>query len=64
MRKIGINLRAKSGLTDEEYIKTIKELGFDTVFSMVWGMEESLQTAELLRNQGLLTIRSTLHIKR
>ncbi|MBE6609900.1 MAG: sugar phosphate isomerase/epimerase [Ruminococcaceae bacterium] len=59
MRKIGINLRAKSGLTDEEYIKTIKELGFDTVFSMVWGMEESLKTAELLAKAGLTY--DTLH---
>lgn len=32
MRKIGINMHAMPGLTDEEYIKKIVDLGFSTTF--------------------------------
>jgi sugar phosphate isomerase/epimerase len=34
MRKIGINLEAIRGLTDEVYVKTIADLGFTATFSM------------------------------
>jgi len=35
MRKIGINLHAIAGLTDEEYIREAASLGFNTIFSGV-----------------------------
>ena len=53
MRKIGINLLAKRGIGVEEYIQTIKELGFETVFSGVWAREEMGKTAELLSRAGI-----------
>ena len=59
MKKIGIKLRAKKGLSDEDYIKIIKELGFETVFSTVWETEEALKTADILAKNGLTY--DTLH---
>ncbi|MBQ8814705.1 MAG: sugar phosphate isomerase/epimerase [Lachnospiraceae bacterium] len=53
MRKIGIHLHAKSGLKLEEYIRTIKELGFETVFSGVQAREEMWKNAELLNKAGI-----------
>lgn len=33
MRKIGINLQPMNGITTEDYIKLISELGFEVAFS-------------------------------
>lgn len=53
VRKIGIHLQAKSGLSLGEYIRTIKDLGFETVFSGVRTREEMWKTADLLSKAGL-----------
>ena len=48
MRKIGINMHAMHGLTDEEYIRTISELGFNTTFSSAFEPKRQEQVANLL----------------
>ena len=47
MRKIGINLEAIRGLTDEVYIKTIADLGFTATFSMAKDYEKMEQLGTL-----------------
>ena len=54
MRKIGINMHSMTGLSDEEYIKKIKNLGFDCVFSSCYKDEAShVALAELLSKYGI-----------
>ncbi len=53
MRKIGINLHAKRGLALEAYLKKVKELGFDCVFSGVPAPENRRKTADAVREAGL-----------
>jgi len=54
MRKIGINMHSMTGLSDEEYIKKIKDLGFDCVFSSCYKDEAShVALAELLSKYGI-----------
>lgn len=47
MRQIGINLGAIDGISREEYIKKVKELGFDTVFT---GTAKTLEAQESVAN--------------
>ena len=53
MRKIGINLHAVVGLTDEEYIREMAAVGFSTMFSGV--LEDNRQAAvgELCARYGV-----------
>lgn len=53
MRKIGINLQAKRGMDMAGYIRTIREMGFETVFSGVSDMDNMQKTAELVSAAGL-----------
>ena len=48
MRKIGINLYAISGLTEEEYIREAASLGFNTAFSGVRAPELQAKIGDLL----------------
>ena len=53
MRKIGINTRSTSGITDERYIELIAELGFDSAFSDVhFGRKDLHNISELLAKKG------------
>ena len=63
MRKIGINMHAARGYTDEAYVKTIKELGFEAVFTGVPSMEKAQQYAELFAANGISwdTMHSPFH---
>ena len=47
MRQIGINMHAMRGLTADEYVKKVKALGFDTVFT---GVAKTLEDQERLAN--------------
>ncbi len=47
MREIGINLHAKKGLTDKEYLREIASLGFKAVFSGAYGRERQEALADL-----------------
>lgn len=53
MRKIGINLYARSDIAMEEYVRVVKELGFDSVFCVVRTPEIMYETTELLAKVGL-----------
>ena len=54
MRKIGINMHSMGGLTNEEYIKKIKALGFDSTFSSCYKEEKThAELAELLAKYGI-----------
>lgn len=53
MRKIGINLYARKGLTLAEYIDYIKNLGFDSVFAMQRPTPVLVEAAELLAKAGM-----------
>ena len=53
MRKIGINLHAIKGLTDEEYLREIAALGFGTIFSGVLDPSQQASVAELCARYGL-----------
>lgn len=53
MRKIGINLNAIGGLTDEEYFREIAEQGFDCIFSGVRGPEQMEVWGNLCAKYGL-----------
>ncbi len=59
MRKIGINLHAVEGLTDEQYIKTIAELGFSATFSGVCDKQRQYDIANLCAKYGVTY--ETLH---
>lgn len=53
MRKIGINLHAIKGLTDEDYLREIAALGFNTMFSGVLAPERQAAVAELCARYGI-----------
>ncbi len=53
MRKIGINLHAVKGLTDEEYLREIAALGFHAIFSGVLAPERQAAAAELCARYGI-----------
>jgi len=53
MRKIGINLAAKAGLSTEEYAAKIAELGFEAVFAMVPSPERTEEIGNVLAKNGL-----------
>ena len=53
MRKIGINMHAKHGLSSEDFVRVAKDLGFSTVFSMPKEPKIMLKNAELLAAVGM-----------
>lgn len=53
MRRIGIQMHAKGGLTDEAYVKQIKALGFDATFTNVPTAERIGPLAELFAREGI-----------
>lgn len=53
MRKIGINLAAKKGLTVSEYAAEIAGLGFEAVFSGVPTPEKAAEIGNILAQNGL-----------
>lgn len=53
MRRIGINMHAKRGLTSEDFIKCARDLGFSTVFSMPKDPDAMLENARLLATAGM-----------
>lgn len=53
MRKIGINLHALKGFTDEEYIREIAALGFHTTFTGVREPSRQAAIAELCARYGI-----------
>ncbi len=54
MRKIGINTRSTSGITDERYVELIAELGFDSAFSDIhFGREDLHKISDLLAKKGI-----------
>lgn len=59
MRKIGINMHAKSGLSSEDFARLACDLGFSTVFSMPKDPEVMLKNAEALAAVGMCY--ETLH---
>lgn len=59
MRKIGINLGARTDLSTEAYIRTIRELGFETVFTMSPAVKEDPSIPKLVEAAGLCF--DTLH---
>ena len=63
MRKIGINMGATRGLSNEEYVKTIKELGFEAVFTGVPSKEGANALGELYAKYGISwdTMHSPFH---
>jgi sugar phosphate isomerase/epimerase len=63
MRKIGINMHAVRGLSDEEYVKTIKELGFGAVFTGVPSSETAKKWNELFAKYDIAweTMHSPFH---
>ncbi len=63
MRKIGINMGAARGLSNEEYVKTIKELGFEAVFTGVPSKEGCDALGELYAKYGISwdTMHSPFH---
>lgn len=60
MRKIGINLESIGGITREQYLKRVRELGFDTIFTgTAESLDEHSRIAELISSNGL--IYETIH---
>ncbi len=59
MRKIGINLHAVKGLTDEEYLRRIAALGFRTTFTGVHDPDRQKAIASLCERFGIAC--ETLH---
>ena len=53
MRKIGINLHAKKGLSTKDFARVAHDLGFSTVFSMPKEPEIMLENAEHLAAVGI-----------
>lgn len=53
MRKIGINLHACKGFSDEGYIKAIADLGFNATFSNVYDKKRQLEIADLCARYGI-----------
>ena len=53
MRKIGINLNAKQGMTEEAYLDKIVSLGFNAVFTGVPGAQRLTEIGNALAKRGL-----------
>ncbi len=54
MRPIGINFDAIGGLSDEDYVKTVAELGFNNMFTQVTPSEEKQASwADLFAKHGI-----------
>lgn len=53
MRKIGINLGSKTGLTIAEYATEVASLGFEAVFSGVPTPEKAAEIGNILAQNGL-----------
>lgn len=55
MRQIGINYGAKSGLDINDYAKTVRSLGFDTIFTGVAKtFDEQCKRADIFSKNGLI----------
>lgn len=52
-RPIGINLHALNGLSDEDYIRMIADIGFDCMFSGVYERARHASIAELCAKYGI-----------
>lgn len=59
MRKIGINFKTVNGISDEEYIKTISQLGFNVTFTKMYDLIEQTELAELFAKYGI--VQETIH---
>lgn len=53
MQKIGINLHAIAGLSDEEYIRKIASLGFNSIFSSTYDLERHIKISEICERYGI-----------
>jgi len=53
MRKLGINLKAVSGLTQEEYVRELAALGFDLTFTESSTPEEMAEIGRIVHAAGL-----------
>ena len=53
MRKVGINLYARTDVTHEDYVKIIKELGFGAAFITPMPDSDIYSSAELLSRAGI-----------
>lgn len=53
MRKIGINYNAVKGLSEEDYITKIAELGFQTCFSGMYDLETQTRLAEIMAKNNI-----------
>ena len=53
MRKCGINFKAHHGMGDEDYIKCMKEVGFDATFTGMIELERHLQVNEWFAKHGI-----------
>lgn len=53
MQKIGINLHAIAGLTDEEYIEKISHLGFNSIFTSIYDLERHIKISEICKRYGI-----------
>ncbi len=58
-RPLGINLHAVNGLTDEAYIRTISDIGFDRTFTNVYEKERQYKIADLCAKYGIT--QETIH---
>lgn len=59
MRKIGINMHAKKGLSSEDFVRVARDLGFSTVFFMPQEPEVMMENSRLLAAAGMCY--ETLH---
>ncbi len=53
MQKIGINLHAIEGLSDDEYIEKIAHLGFNSIFTSTYDLERHVKIASLCQTNGI-----------
>lgn len=53
MQKIGINLHAIKGFSDEEYIEKIASLGFNSIFTSTYDLERHIKIAEYCQKYGV-----------
>lgn len=53
MRKLGMNYEPMQGITPENYVKKVQELGFQSFFTSTYEWKLQLQVAELIHKYGL-----------
>ena len=53
MQKIGINLHAIKGLTDEEYIEKIAKLGFNSIFTSLYDLDRHIKIAKVCEHYSI-----------